>query len=227
MLDQLPLLFVQTIRQTFGEDGRTWLQNLPALLAKVCSDYGLVTGDPFDLSYNYVAAAQQENGREVVLKLGVPNPALISEIAALRLYNGRGAVQLIEADVARGLILLERVRPGDTMHRLSIKDDGAATEQVAQVMAQLWRPLPDTHTFPSIIEWGDGFNRLRQRFAGTSGPLPAVWVERAEKMYVQAAAGSASYRLLHGDLHHGNVISATKQPWLAIDPKGVAGPPYL
>ena len=29
----------------------------------------------------------------------------------------------------------------------------------------------------------------------------------------------------HGDLHHGNVLSATREPWLAIDPKGVAGEP--
>ena len=29
--------------------------------------------------------------------------------------------------------------------------------------------------------------------------------------------------LLHGDLHHGNILSAERQPWLALDPKGVVG----
>ncbi len=28
---------------------------------------------------------------------------------------------------------------------------------------------------------------------------------------------------MHGDLHHGNILSATREPWLAIDPKGVIG----
>ena len=29
---------------------------------------------------------------------------------------------------------------------------------------------------------------------------------------------------LHGDLHHGNILSAKREPWLSIDPKGVLGP---
>jgi streptomycin 6-kinase len=31
--------------------------------------------------------------------------------------------------------------------------------------------------------------------------------------------------LLHGDLHHENILAAGRQPWLAIDPKGLAGEP--
>ncbi len=31
--------------------------------------------------------------------------------------------------------------------------------------------------------------------------------------------------MLHGDLHHDNILSAERQPWLAIDPKGVVGEP--
>jgi streptomycin 6-kinase len=31
--------------------------------------------------------------------------------------------------------------------------------------------------------------------------------------------------LLHGDLHHHSILSAERQPWLALDPKGVVGEP--
>src|SRR5579859_7333229 len=31
--------------------------------------------------------------------------------------------------------------------------------------------------------------------------------------------------LLHGDLHHDNILMAGRQPWLAIDPKGLVGEP--
>ncbi len=31
--------------------------------------------------------------------------------------------------------------------------------------------------------------------------------------------------LLHGDFHHYNILAAERQPWLAIDPKGVVGDP--
>jgi streptomycin 6-kinase len=31
--------------------------------------------------------------------------------------------------------------------------------------------------------------------------------------------------VLHGDLHHDNVLRADREPWLAIDPHGVVGDP--
>jgi len=31
--------------------------------------------------------------------------------------------------------------------------------------------------------------------------------------------------LLHGDLHQENILAARRQPWLAIDPKGLIGEP--
>jgi streptomycin 6-kinase len=31
--------------------------------------------------------------------------------------------------------------------------------------------------------------------------------------------------LLHGELHHENILAAERAPWLAIDPKGVIGEP--
>ena len=31
--------------------------------------------------------------------------------------------------------------------------------------------------------------------------------------------------LLHGDLHHENILAAERAPWLGIDPKGVIGEP--
>ncbi len=31
--------------------------------------------------------------------------------------------------------------------------------------------------------------------------------------------------LLHGDLHHWNILSSQREPWLAVDPKGLIGEP--
>ena len=30
---------------------------------------------------------------------------------------------------------------------------------------------------------------------------------------------------MHGDLHHDNIVSAQREPWLVIDPKGLVGDP--
>jgi streptomycin 6-kinase len=177
---------------------------------------------------------------QIVLKLGVPNCELTSEIAALRYYNGRGACHLLEADAEKGMLLLERLQPG---HMLStVADDEQATRIAARVMHQLWHGSNDfsrimatasvpaggareeaTTDFIQLEDWFNGFQRLRKRYNGKTGPLPKHLVETAESLSRELLAENKDETLLHGDFHHFNVLKS-ERGWLAIDPKGVIGP---
>jgi len=53
--------------------------------------------------------------------------------------------------------------------------------------------------------------------------IPRDLVESASRCYARLANSQRQVRLLHGDLHHGNVLSDSRRGWLAIDPKGVVG----
>ena len=109
----IPKSFSQTIIEVHQEAGLKWLQELPILIKKCEERWLLRVEHPFAaLSYNYVAPAVRADGTAVVLKLGVPNPELSSEIEALRLYDGVGSVQLLDADPQQGILLLERLLPG-------------------------------------------------------------------------------------------------------------------
>jgi streptomycin 6-kinase len=163
------------------------------------------------------------DGTEAVLKIGVPNPELTTEIADLTCFEGRGAVRLLAADLGRGALLLERLRPGTTLR--DAPDDDEATRAAARVMRRLWRPVGEDHRFPTVARWGRGFDRLRAMFEGGTGPLPSALVERAEGLLVELHRSMGNPVLLHGDLHQENVLRARRQPWLAIDPKGVVGDP--
>jgi streptomycin 6-kinase len=219
----LPESFVRTVTSTF-EGGAAWLERLPALLADCQSRWNLTSGPPYtNLSFNYVAPATLANGTTAVLKAGVPRPELEHEIAALRLYDGRGAVRLLAADGEAGVLLLERLEPGTTL--TTLRDDDERTLIASEVMRKLWRPLPAGHPFTSVAQWGAGFSRLRRQFDGGTGPFPARMVEVAESLFDDLLASSGAPVLLHGDLHHENILSAMREPWLAIDPKGVAGEP--
>lgn len=228
----LPEDFVQTIVEVWGEVGQAWLTRLPAAVAECEERWSLVVEPPFpNLSYNYVAPATMGDGREVVLKLGVPCDELVTEIEALRLYGGRGMVQLLDADLEQGVLLLERLQPGTDLYELG--DDEKATEIAARVMKQFWRPLPENHTFPSVHEWAKGMERLRAEFDGGTGPFPKRLVETAAGLFAELLGSMDELVLLHGDLHHYNVLAAEREPlrqaqgrlWLAIDPKGVVGEP--
>jgi streptomycin 6-kinase len=163
------------------------------------------------------------DGTEAILKMGVPNPELTTEIEALSAFGGRGAVRLLAVDRARGALLLERLRPGAPLW--SVPDDEEATRIAARLMRQLWRPVPGEHPFPTTRRWALGFDRMRARFQGGTGPLPAALTGRAEALFRDLLASAGEPVLLHGDLHHDNILSARRRPWLAIDPKGVVGEP--
>jgi streptomycin 6-kinase len=92
-------------------------------------------------------------------------------------------------------------------------------------MQKLWKPLPAEHEFPTVAMWATGLQELRDDHNGSTGPLPAHLVERAEALYRELLASAAAPVLLHGDLHHDNILTATRAPYLAIDPQGVAGEP--
>ena len=207
----------------YGGEGRTWLERLPALLEMCCRRWSLTLNTPFEgLSYNYVVKAWNADGFPVVLKVGVPNHELLTEIDALRLYDGRGCARLLAADHELGAMVLERLRPGAMLVTLP---DEQATRIAAEVMEQLWHKLPAQHSFPTVATWSKGMERLRSTFGGGTGPFPRRLVEAAERLFAELLSSAQEPVLLHGDLHHYNILSAERHPWLAIDPKGVSGEP--
>ncbi len=218
----LPSHFIKTVTTTFT-GGAEWLARLPDLLAECERRWDLaVRPSTFTLSYNYVAPAALTDGTEIVLKVGVPNRELRTEIEALRLYAGRGCVRLLDADPDQGILLLERLYPGEML--TTITDDDETTRRAAQVMQTLWRPLPAEHNFPSVADWADGMVELRQEFDGETGPFDKKLVETAESLFTDLLAFRSDPVLLHGDLHHYNILSSGGG-WRVIDPKGVAGEP--
>ena len=216
--------FARHVEEVWESEGTAWLQQVPDLIDEYAARWSLTVGPPFDnLSYNYVAPAVRVDGTACVLKLGVPRDELVTEIEALRLYDGRGAAALLAADADRGVMLLERLTPGAPLSRL--EDDDGATVVAAEVMRGLWRPPPPAHPFPNVADWLQGLSRLRRRFDGGTGPLERRLVEQAEALAADLLASTETEVVLHGDLHHDNILSAARQPWLAIDPKGVVGDP--
>ena len=241
--------FSETVLALHGEAGRKWLDALPALLAHCAADWGLTLAAPFEnLSYNYVLPVFQADGTPAVLKVGFPNDELRAEMAALRHFDGQGMVRLLAADEENCALLLERIIPGETLWDA---DDEYATARLLDVMPQLWKPYLGEYLFPSTADWGRGFARFRQCHNGATGKLDQRLVEKAEKIFFELLVSSAMPVLLHGDLHHDNLLlhdeSARSTPLrrnspifektassdchpprrivLAIDPKGVLGEP--
>jgi streptomycin 6-kinase len=222
----VPPDLARNITDVFGDQGRAWLERLPELLASYERRWGITVQPPFPgLSYNFAAPALLPDGSPAVLKAGVPDQGLSNEIAALRQYGGDGICRLYDADPNGCVLLLERLRPGVMLSELAARDDEAATRVAAALMQRLWRPAPAEHSFDTVAGWAKGLEKLRQEFGDGTGPFPARLVERAERAFAELNDATAPPILLHGDFHHYNILTAEREPWLAIDPKGLVGDP--
>ncbi|HEX7102362.1 MAG TPA: aminoglycoside phosphotransferase family protein [Nitrolancea sp.] len=214
--------FVRIQTELQGADGLEWLASLPSLVDDCARRWNLTVDGMMDpLTYNFLVSTRLQNGRPVVLKLCPPNGEFASQRSALRHFAGRGAIQLLDDDETNGILLLERCVPGESLHKLS---DIEAIEIAGSIMRLLWKPPPDESIFPALSDWGKGFGRLRRYYEGT-GPFPPVLLDRAEQTFAALGEQANDVVLLHGDLHHGNILTAQREPWLAIDPKGVLGVP--
>ncbi|MEN8173178.1 MAG: aminoglycoside phosphotransferase family protein [Chloroflexota bacterium] len=206
----------------YGDKGLDWLDALPALLDEFTQCWSLTLKPPFEpFSYNYVLPAVTRDGRDVVLKTGFPDPELLTEIYALRHYAGQGSVQILESNPGNQIMLLERVKPGDVL--LDLDDDDAMTLIAARVMQQLWKPIDPTDHFPASSTW---MRTLDNIWPGSS-PITQPLVEAAQRLKAALLKSETKTVLLHGDLHHWNILSAQRQPWLAVDPKGIVGDPVF
>ena len=233
---QLPDSFITTIQKAFKEDGKEFLAVLPALIDEASDRWGLTDIQHVpNLSYNFVAFAKRSK-EDVMLKIGVPNPELNSEMAALKLFDGDGACQLLACDEERGFLLLERLNPGTVL--ADITDDDERTNIAVEVMQKIWRPVDSLESnsllfgsgqqaarlqkFIKLSDWFGELKNIRPHFDGGTGPFPKKLLERVESFLPELFADE-NVKLIHGDFHHFNIL-LSERGWLAIDPKGVIGP---
>jgi streptomycin 6-kinase len=219
---QIPSGLRETIRRAHGPAGKQWLAALPTLLDEWRARWRLRLDEPFEnLSYNLVIPGRTLAGLRVVLKMGVPCSELLTEAEALRLFQGEGAVRLLDDDAERGALLLERITPGSPLYELQAGAEAAST--AARLMRELWRTPPAKHSLPAIAAWFRAFEELRSRLGGGVGSLPPEIISRSERALTELEASSRGSVLLHGDLHHANILFSDERGWVAIDPKGIVG----
>jgi streptomycin 6-kinase len=166
-----------------------------------------------------VVPVVRADGTEAVLKVTSPRHREAREEATgLRLWDGRGAVHLYEEDRAAWALLVERCRPGAPVVEVA---DAAA------VLNELWSvPVPDPSPFETVAGvCGEWAGLLRWRMAAFRPPFDPGLVALGASLLESLPASAARSVVVHGDFNPGNVLSAERRPWLAIDAKPMVGDP--
>ena len=207
------------------DDGPDWADSLPALAAHACERWELTLGEPYEGGHAaWVAPAERADGTPCVLKLPYPDDESQHEPDALELWDGDGAVRLLERDDMTRALLLERIDPGTTL--LELPDAEEATAIACALLPRLWHPLEGASGFVAATacaaHWAVDIERMYREHGA---PFDVALLRGAVAAFEQLAAYDGPVVSLHQDFHRGNVLRAAREPWLAIDPKPLAGEP--
>ena len=205
--------FASVLREETGDDGDRWLSELPALAGSMLDRWELtLDGGPMHGFAGLVLPVRRVDGTPAVLKLSFPHEAE-HEALALSTWDGAGAVRLIEHDADAWALLLERLDPDTSLLDVPI-------DEAIDVIGGLVRRL-DTTAPPKLRSMRDNAERWVREFSVDS-EVPDHLVDRAIAL-CRELGPAAGDRLVNEDLHYENVLRGTREPWLLIDPKPIAG----
>ncbi|MGA4841124.1 aminoglycoside phosphotransferase family protein [Streptomyces sp. G45] len=225
---RVPDALVRSQHLYAGEAGRAFVAGLPELAARTLQRWRLTpVGDPMHGMAALVLPVRRADGSPAVVKFQVLDEETEGEPVALRVWDGDGAVRLLDHDGSTGTMLLERAGDGRELSRFA-EAGKAETRQAVIVLAELLARLTAGPAPAGMRTLGD---IAREMLDATPAALKEI-ADPADRALVERCAGAVREvvgepgdRLLHWDLHFDNVLAAEREPWLAIDPKPLAGDP--
>ena len=217
----VPNGFARSSVEREGPSAAEWLAGLPRMVDELMDRWGCVPdGDVMHGAVAVVVPVRRRTTGAGVLKVSFPHPGNIHEPDAFAAWGGRGAVLLHERADERFAMLLERVW-ASTLAEVEDHDE------VVTIAGRISRRLaiPASASLPRLRDQSGAWEEeLRKDAAELSHALPRYVVDAAVATVRELGQAQPDI-LIHGDLHARNILRAEREPWLAIDPKGIAGDP--
>lgn len=164
----------------------------------------------------------------LMLKIVKPGDDEANSAEILTYYDGTGAVRIVEFD--ENIQLLERAISSNNISSLENmvlngKDD-QATHIICDVIEKLHYNSLKKEIPKNLIPFRERSETMRQHLKeGRVKDIDLPIFQHAYDMYDDLIEQTQDKEtVLHGDIHHFNILFDQNRGWLAIDPKGIFGP---
>jgi streptomycin 6-kinase len=208
---------------SLGAAGTAWADALPARLAELAELWSLTLGRPRPGgSSSYVVGARTADGRDVVVKVALPDPGLAAQVATLRRAAGRGYVRLLAADAERGALLLEALGSSLQQSARPVEDQLGL---LADTLSLAWQPA-DAHPGPPADKAAALHELVGRLWVDLDRPCPPAVVERALAYAERRQSDPGEPVVVHGDPHPANLLAVpgprpgAETGWCFVDPDG-------
>lgn len=199
-------------------DGRRAVKSLQDRVDERVREWGIVVHSVRETRSSCIVFGMWK-AKSVVLKVIRDENDEWDSAEVLRAFDGHGAARVYEQ--TEGALLLERLQPATALADIALNgDDDHATGVIADVIRRMSHSPALPAGFVTVFDWAAGFQRYRE---SGNGLIDRELVNQGERIYLDLAMSQRHVRLLHGDLHHYNVLLDSERGWIAIDPKGVVG----
>ena len=213
--------FEAAVRVRVGADADAWLQAVPDLIASVTATWDLhVTAVANRIDAYGLSIPARRDSERVTVRIAYPDAFLADETAALRAWNGTGAVRILEED-ERGAQLRTSPTPGTA---LSLeRNEMKALRMAAETLRSLWIEPPEgLQTLAAEVRaWGSS---MPERFESVYQPFDEQLMRDAEVILRSFGPSQMDPVLLHGDVRLDTFLLDREQA-VAIDPKPLVGEP--
>lgn len=168
----------------------------------------------------------KRNAQSLMLKITNPEDDEAHAAEFINAFDGHGIVKLYEYDENK--MLLDRLQnEKGSLDRLVYKgEDDTATHIVCDVIDRLHKWSPQKKEIPFLTNFQDRFETMIGYV--NKGNVPDKY--KPDFKYVYKLIFELSdqikdtFRALHGDIHHFNILESDTGEWLSVDPKGFWGP---
>ncbi len=208
----------KNIKSLYGSQGIEWFTRLPLMCAELAHYWNLCKISPVsNMTFNYVAKAISKNKEPVVLKISYDNLSILDEQRALADLGSGGSIKLIDYHQKYNALLLQQAIPGITLKSIYRNQPDYVMDSYVETMQRLHDQQEIKKlNYLDIADWLRVFDKPNLK------SIPIDLLNKAIELRKKLLSSSKSFILLHGDLHHDNILQHQDR-WLAIDPKGVIG----
>lgn len=215
----LPSPFITNIHAAYGDAGKLWLKQLPQQLEGLAKQWDFRFVKPVtNLAYNFVGIVElHTTGEPAIIKISPDSKSIVAEMHCLQCFK-RDVPKIFNFDENQRAFLMEHLTPGDSLKSLvQAGQDDAATRLICQVIRDLQSEQQVIFSFKHLSD-------LAQDLMQLQGHVDKRLLAKVKALFRDLTADRSQDVLLHGDLHHDNIISQGSS-WKVIDPHGYIGDP--